>query len=140
MPILVGNAAHLRTLAKSVVETAHAAEEIGRDFVVGTWRGVAEVDAARNAAPRIGARNVPCRNLDELFCAPMRDRAWHFGASPRQRGEHPSVRTRERGHGGCGIRALHGEPTPWILRRLDRCLQRCCRRLEPSNAVEAHLV
>src|SRR5207302_1759771 len=94
-PILGGNPAHVGALAQPVVEPACAAEEIGgAAIVIRVLRGLAKVDAARDAGPRVQTRNVTRRDLDELLRSPARDHSFHFGAAPRERRKHPSIRAR----------------------------------------------
>ena len=111
MSIVVDDAAHVGAPAYAVVLPTHAAQEISGAFFVrvGIHRRIAEVDATRNARPRVGARKVTSRDLDELLRTPARNHAVNFGAAPGERSEHSPIRARERRYGACDVRTLNRE-------------------------------
>ena len=117
---IFGEREHLRTRAQLCLGCAGTGHEIRRHRRVSARRRVAHEDAAGQAAPRVGTRDLSCGDLDELLRAPARDHARHFGSAPGEHAEHAAIRACEGRRSASEIRALHGELASGIVRRLDR--------------------
>ena len=103
-------------------------------------RAAAHVDTACNAEPRIAARDVARGDLHVLVGPPSRDEAAGFGAAPCERVQHARIVAHEHVHRGSDVLAVHGEPAPRIIARLDRRAQRVRDGFAPAREIDADRV